>query len=273
MSIKTDFHLHSHFSDDCTTSMEDMIQTGIKKGFTSMCFTEHHDPNFPTRHGELETQFNLDLVAYYKELSQLKDKYCSQIKVLFGVELGLQAKLAKEHLFFTKGYDFDFIIGSSHLCNGGNPYFPEFFHGKIESNVYSEYFNSIIEIIKVFKDFDVYGHLDYIVRYGPTKNTHYSYKKYADIIDTILLLIIENNKGIEINTGGFKYGLGDANPCTDIIKRYRELGGEIITIGSDAHFTEYIGYEFDKASTILKSCGFQYYTVFEKRKASFLPLN
>lgn len=272
MTIKADFHLHSHFSADSDTPLETMIQAGIKKGLDIMCFTEHHDPEFPCRRGESRTMFHLDIAAFHKSLAQLKEKYSSQIKILFGVELGIQAKLAKEHLCYTNSYDFDFIIGSSHLCNGENPFYPEFFEGKLEEKAYSEYFHSILDNIKAFDNFDVYGHLDYIVRYGPNKNANYSYLKYADILDSILTLLIAKQKGIEINTGGLKYGLGDTNPCTDVIKRYRELGGEIITVGSDAHIPEYTGYEFEKAATILKSCGFDYYTVFEKRSATFLPL-
>ena len=83
---------------------------------------------------------------------------------------------------------------------------------------------------------------------------------------------ISKGKGIEVNTGGFKYGLGHPNPTEDIIRRYRELGGEIITMGADAHVPEYVAYEFDKTAQIIKNCGFKYYTVFKNRKAEFIPL-
>ena len=112
----------------------------------------------------------------------------------------------------------------------------------------------------------------YVVRYGPTKNQNYSYQKHADIIDRILRTILESGKGIELNTSGFRSGLGQPNPCVDILKRYKELGGEIITVGSDAHKPEHVGADFDKACTILKDCGFQYYTIFEKRAPEFIRL-
>ena len=115
-------------------------------------------------------------------------------------------------------------------------------------------------------DFDVYGHIDYVVRYGPNKNQFYSYKKFSDIIDEILKKIISTGHGIEINTAGFKYRLGHPNPTEDIIKRYHELGGEIITIGSDGHKPEHLAYDFNKIPALLNSCGFDYYTVFEGRK-------
>ena len=135
-----------------------------------------------------------------------------------------------------------------------------------------EYFESILENMEAFTDFDVYGHIDYIVRYNPNRKDNYSFSAYQDILDEILKKIIFLGKGIELNTGGFKYGLGHPNPHEDILKRYRELGGEIITTGSDAHVTDYLGYEFAKAYEILKKVGFSYYTIFKGRKPEFLRL-
>ena len=121
--------------------------------------------------------------------------------------------------------------------------------------------------------FDSYGHLDYVVRYGPARNLNYSYEAYQDLIDPILKTLIEKGKGLECNTGGLRYGLGHPNPCEDILRRYRQLGGEILTIGSDAHSPEQVGYGFQTASRLLAACGFRYYTVFHRRKPEFLPLD
>ena len=84
--------------------------------------------------------------------------------------------------------------------------------------------------------------------------------------------VIQKGKGIELNTAGFKYGLGFCHPHPDIIRRYRELGGEIITIGADAHKPEHIAYDFKKVSEILSMCGFKYYTEFKNRKPIFKQL-
>ena len=124
----------------------------------------------------------------------------------------------------------------------------------------------------MFDDVDVYGHIDYVVRYGPNKDKYYSYEDYSDVIDTALSMCIEHGVGIELNTGGLAYGLKHPNPREDVIKRYRELGGEIITVGADAHKPERIAYEFSKAGEILKQCGFKYYTVFKDRKPEFIKL-
>ena len=129
-----------------------------------------------------------------------------------------------------------------------------------------------LENIKKFSNFDVYGHLDYVIRYGATKDADYSYDKYKDILDKILEALLEKEKGLEINTGGLKSGLKDLHPCMDILKRYRALGGEIITVGSDAHNASCIGDSFDRAASVLLECGFQYYTIFDKRVPEFIKL-
>ena len=123
------------------------------------------------------------------------------------------------------------------------------------------------------KSYDTLGHLDYIVRYGPNKNQNYSYEAYASYIDPILQFLIEQHKCLEVNTAGLKYGLGHPNPEESVLKRYRELGGTLITIGSDAHRPEHIAYDFDKLESILKELGFRSYTIFRQREPVEMPLS
>lgn len=268
--ILWDSHMHSSFSADSKTDMEDMIQGAILQKLKGICFTEHLDPDYPpTPDNQI---FCLDLEAYAKKAALLKQKYADQLIVNFGIEYGLQPHLKDHFDSFMEKYPFDFVIGSSHVVHGFDPYYGEFFKGRQESDCYLEYFESIIENLKVFSNFDVYGHIDYIVRYGPSQNRDYSYKRYQDILDEILHTLIQKNIGIELNTGGYHYGLGEPNPCIDVIRRYRKLGGEIITVGADAHSTDKIAFAFDKAANVLKECGFQYYTVFKDRKPEFLRL-
>lgn len=263
-----DQHMHCNFSGDSDALPEDMIKAGIAHGLSGICFTDHLDYDYP----EEPNIFLLDFDNYFKVLSDLKEKYADKISVNIGIELGLQIQAAGQNLAVAEKYPFDFIIGSSHVVNHMDPYYPEFFAGRDEDAAYMEYFESVLENINSGVDFDVYGHIDYVVRYGPNKNAFYTYEKFKDIIDEILTHLISKGKGIEVNTGGFKYGLGHPNPTEDIIKRYRELGGEIITMGADAHVPEYVAYEFDKTAQIIKKCGFKYYTVFKNRKAEFIPL-
>lgn len=263
-----DQHMHCNFSGDSDALPEDMIKAGIAHGLSGICFTDHLDYDYP----EEPNIFLLDFDNYFKVLSDLREKYTDKISVNIGIELGLQTQAAGQNLAVAEKYPFDFIIGSSHVVNHMDPYYPEFFAGRDEDAAYMEYFESVLENINSDVDFDVYGHIDYVVRYGPNKNAFYTYEKFKDIIDEILTQLISKGKGIEVNTGGFKYGLGHPNPTEDIIKRYRELGGEIITMGADAHVPEYVAYEFDKTAQIIKNCGFKYYTVFKNRKAEFIPL-
>ena len=271
MAILTDFHTHSYFSGDCDTPMESMIIKAVSLDMTHLCFTEHLDLDYPVREGE-NINFDLNTRKYREEFLILKEKYKKDIHLLWGVELGLQNHIYPSLHTYVQENPFDFVIASSHLCDSADPYYPDFFENKNEDEVYAIYFSSILENVKNFSDYDVYGHLDYIVRYGPTKDARYSYEKYRDIFDSVLKTVIENGKGIEVNTGGIKYGLKDLHPCTAVLKRYKELGGEIITIGSDAHTPENLLHHFSRAKSILEECGFKYYTVFQERKPEFIRL-
>ena len=252
--------------------MEEMVLRGIELGLDTMCFTEHHDIDFPDSDDGPGANFLLNTDSYLYELIQMKEKYAGKIRILFGVELGLQPHLMRENAVYAKSYDFDLIIGSSHLCNGQDPYYPTFFEGRTDEEAYREYFESILENVKKFSNFDVYGHLDYVVRYGASLDRDYSYEKYKDILDRILESLLEKGKGIELNTGGIEKGMRDLHPCMGVLKRYRELGGEIITVGSDAHSPDRMAGSFHRACEVLKDCGFQYYTVFEKRLPEYKKL-
>lgn len=267
--IRADYHLHSSFSGDSSAPMEDMILKGIQLGLTHMCFTEHMDPDFPYPNPEEEGMFELNTDSYLYELARLKEKYASQIQLLFGVELGVQPHLRRELSIYAKSYDFDFIIASSHLCNKKDPYYPSFYEGRSDEEAYREYFLSILDNLRAFGNFDVYGHLDYVVRYGKNKDADYCYDKYKDIFDRILETLMEKEKGLELNTGAIGYGLKELNPCTELLRRYRKLGGELITVGSDAHDPQSVARGFDRAAQILTDCGFRYYATFEKRTPEF----
>jgi histidinol-phosphatase (PHP family) len=261
--------MHCHFSGDSEADPEDMIKAAQTAGLSGICFTDHLDYDFPS---EKPDEYVLNLADYDREMTALIEKYRDSFPVRHGIEIGIQPHLAKKLHRVVTEHDFDQVICSSHAIDGKDPYYKTFFVGREEHEAYRRYFTSILENLEVFSDFDVYGHIDYVVRYGPNTNKFYSYEAYADVLDAILRKLIDMGRGIEINTGGFKYGLGHPNPTEDILKRYRELGGEIITIGSDAHAPEHVAYAFEKVPGILREAGFRYYTVFEKRKPVFLPL-
>ncbi|MCI8373407.1 MAG: histidinol-phosphatase HisJ family protein [Lachnospiraceae bacterium] len=264
----SDYHVHSHFSGDSDTQPEDIIRRAIELEMSSICFTDHYDLDYPD---EPEI-FLLDISRYFESLRLLQDKYSAHIQIRIGLELGLQQHLQKECCAIAAAYPFDFIIGSSHVVNHRDPYYPSYFEGRTEEDGYREYFQSILDNLTVFEDFDVYGHLDYVIRYGPNQDQFYSYAQYQDILEQILKTCLEKNIGLELNTGGLARGLRHPHPHPDILKRYQELGGEILTIGSDAHISQNLAYDFHKIRDFLEYCGFSYYTVFEKRKPQFIKL-
>lgn len=269
--ILADSHVHSEFSSDSTTPVTDVIEKAIQTGMSYFYLTDHHDIDFPIEAaGGLDFQLNTPL--YLSKLSELKEHYQNQIEVRTGVELGLMKHIGEKLRAYVTEFNFDFVIGSSHLVRGMDPYYPKYFEGRSQTAAYREYFESIYENIQVFHDYDVYGHLDYVVRYGPSKNIDWNFKDYADLFEVILTTLIEQGKGIEINTAGLYKGLGYPHPHKDILTMYRKLGGEIITIGSDAHTADFLGYGFEQAEQLLLSCGFRYYTLFRNRKPDFLPL-
>lgn len=263
-----DCHVHSSFSSDSKAPMELMIQEAVRRKIPALCFTEHMDPDFPA--GELS--FLVDLPSYEKTFLELKEKYCDQIELLFGLEVGLQPHLTEELPALAVSRNFDFLIGSAHVVDRMDPYDGIFFQGRSEQEAYLRYFQVLLENLNLFSCFDTCGHIDYVVRYGPNQNRDYSYKNYQEILDEILKTLVDKQIGLECNTAGFKYGLGHPNPTEDILRRYRELGGEILTLGSDAHKPEHLAYDFSKIGDLLRACGYKYYTVFRQRKPHFYPL-
>ncbi len=263
-----DTHMHTSFSGDSTADPDSMAEAAIEHGLSGICITDHEDLEYP----EPDICFELNFPEYEAAIRGLAERFRGRLPILWGVEIGLQTQLAGVHRELIRSYNFDIVIGSSHVVHGVDPYYGSYYEGRTELEAYREYFESILENIQAFDDFDVYGHLDYVVRYGPNKDAFYSYQAFSDIFDEILRILIRKGKGIELNTAGFKYGLEHPNPTEDVIRRYRELGGEIITIGSDAHKPEHVAYAFGRVPAILRSCGFSHYTVFRNRKPEFLPL-
>lgn len=270
--ITADFHVHSDFSADGKARMEDMIKQAIKSGLKTICFTDHMDYDYPKIYG---VSFEFDPVEYIKAIESLKEKYRPQIEILTGVELGLQPQVTDSMSALINSYPFDFVIGSVHVVDQIDPFYPHYWEDITEAEGIYKCFKAIKECCELYHGFNVCGHIDYIVRYAPSakiKYKGYSYSDYADITDEILKTLLKYQKGIELNTAGYKYGLGHPHPRTEILRRYKELGGEIITIGSDAHKPEHLCYDFDRAEALLKELGYRYYTIFREGKPNMVKL-
>lgn len=266
--MRSDVHMHTWFSNDSETDPEKMIQESIRRGLKMICFTDHYDKDNFDWGGDI----TLDEEKYFAAMPILKEKYKDQIDIRIGVEIGLQPHLSEFYHQWVSDYPLDFVIGSVHSAEGHDIATKIIYENHSDTEAYRIYFEEMLEDVQKIKSFDVLGHMDYMIRYSKGQAASYDPKDYMEIIDEILRIQISEGRGVELNMSGLKYGLGFAHPHIEILKRYRELGGEVITVGSDGHIPEHIAYDFHIADDILKECGFRYYTEFKNRKPEFLKL-
>ncbi|HLS65633.1 MAG TPA: histidinol-phosphatase HisJ family protein [Pseudogracilibacillus sp.] len=256
-----DYHMHTNFSADSDAPMEAMIEKAIEKGFQEICFTEHVDYDYP----DPTITFDLDVVVYDKKIKELQDKYADSITVKKGVEIGVQPHVLDDCEVLANEEQFDFIICSMHATDGKNLHRGDFFEGRTPEEAYEIYFTEFHECIKQFKQYSILGHLDLVKRYKKLDTD----RNFHELIEPILKTVIEDGKGIEVNTSGFAYGLGSGMPSTDMLKLYKDCGGEIITVGSDAHEPYQIGHRIKETYELLQSLGFSYVATFSDRKPEF----
>lgn len=263
-----DSHIHSDISFDGRFSIDDFVSTARDMGLSGITFTEHYDIyDGMDPHDEKAKPF--DKEEYKDKISLAKERFGDYMRK--GVEIGLRPDSKKEIEEIASFFDYDFIIGSSHIaCMKNISHDHSFYSGLTKKESYEKYLEEVYENIRLcHNSFDVYGHLDYVARYGKYENPE---MEISDTLDEVLKLIIEKGKGIELNTASFRLGLGDPHPNRKILKRYKELGGDIITLGSDAHSPEHLSFSFDEASKILRDVGFEYYSVYVQRKPEFIRL-
>lgn len=265
-----DYHVHTHFSTDSEVLPHEHINKAISLGMKEICFTDHTDFDYPLDKGKVV--FTFEPEAYFDEMSKIQEQYQNQIKIKIGVELGLNPSIYERNKDFVEKYPFDFVIGSSHIVHGIDPFYPEYWEDLSSVEGIMKYYEAILYNVKHYDNYNVYGHLDYIRRYVPDKSYVYNNDVFFDITEEILKTIVETGHGIELNTRGLSKGITDFIPTITLLKRYKALKGEIITIGSDAHFTKALGYGFKTTMDILSDSGFSYYTTFEKRKPTFVKL-
>lgn len=248
--------------------MEKMVRRAVELGLKEITFTDHVDYDYPDMDGEF---FEVNFDKYMEEIEKLKSKY-PEIEILMGVEIGYQPQVIERIDKLVRSFPFDFVMGSIHACDGLDLYTGEFFEGKTKQSSYQGYLNNLKDCVKNFDNCDVFGHLDVIIRYGRFRNNDLEYDEFQETLDKILKLIIQKDKGIELNTSGPRYNLDDMHPQKDILEKYHDLGGKILTLGSDAHKTKDLGAGFKEATDNLKNIGFTKVTKFKKRKPIFIPL-
>lgn len=259
-----DFHMHTDFSPDSSMTMAEAIETAIKKKLRIICFTDHVDYDFDGENND----FKIDYTDYFRHIEDMRKRYENKIEIRAGVEFGLQPHLADRYYKDIQSHPFDFIIGSIHSVAKTDLFTGIFFDKRDQRAAYEDYYKDLKSIVGNFQGYSVIGHLDVIKRYGGF-DAILPFESCKDLVEDILITLIENGKGIELNTSGIRYKLGDYHPSADIIRLYHALGGEIITIGSDSHSPRQIAFDFDNALEFLRKAGFKYITTFQQLKPEF----
>lgn len=260
----SDYHVHSEFSGDSIEKLENIINRAKEIGLKELAITDHYDFDMKNT-----PDFMVNLEKYVPKILDLKEIHKKEIDIKLGLEFGMQKHLGELGKNIINKYPFDYVLSSVHSIETIDVSLPEFFKNKSPEEAHGKYFQAVLDCINAYDDFSVCSHLDFITRYGGEKFKNLDYKKHWDIIETILNRIIEKNKGIEINTSGFRYGENRFYPCEDIVKRYFQLGGEIITIGSDAHKAKDIAMNFKEVYDFLESINVKYISSFDRREVSF----
>lgn len=262
-----DSHVHSIISHDGISSISQYITKASQIGVDEITFTEHYD-NYSSIITKLKS---LDISEYNQKFIEEKDK--TDFCINFGLEVGLQPDIVSDIEHLLNQYNFDFIIGSSHITGKKDISMDKSFFEDLNRNeAYIKYFKEVLENIKLYNNFDVYGHLDYIVRYGGYIDNKIIYNDFKDLLDEILLSLIKKEKGIEINTSGFRYNIGSFHPNKEIIKRFIELGGSIITIGSDAHKIDDLARDFKIVYEALEELKVKKIAYYRNRKPYFIKM-
>lgn len=263
--IVLDCHNHAEFSFDSKVPLQTVIDTAFNRGANIYAITEHCDVN----------STDIDLLENTKNyLNAIKSVVKpDNFTLIKGIELGqpLQNHTLSKQLCALE--DLDFVIGSMHNVDGYQDYYYLDFHElglEQVTKITDLYYNEMLEMT-LKADFDVLGHITYPLRYFHRRDFQMDFTRYDDIIREILINAITNSKGIEINSSTFR-AFGEPLPSKKYVKLYHDLGGEILSIGADAHVEENILKDIDKATQLAIDVGFTHLTYFKNRKPNFVKI-
>lgn len=265
-----DYHVHTSYSDDSEYPMENVVKDAISLGLEEICFTDHvdygvkrdwDDPRGMTYRrggpGEPERMAlaNVDYPRYAAEIAALKDKYKDQITLKMGMEFGMQVHTISQYEKLFSAWPFDFIILSVHQVEDREFWTQDFQRGRTQAEYNLRYYEEMLALVKKYHNYSVLGHMDLISRYDRAGS--FPFEKIRPLVTEILKTVIADGKGIEVNTSSYRYGLRDLTPSIDILRLYRDLGGRIITIGSDSHRKEHLGTHIKNTMVEIENTGFK----------------
>ena len=277
-----DYHVHTAYSDDSEYPMERVVLDAISMGITEICFTDHVDYGVKRdwddprgmlyrRGGPGEPEqmplANIDHPRYAEEIAALREKYAPYIFIKMGAEFGMQQHTIPEFETLFSRYPYDFIILSVHQVNNQEFWNQEYQKGRSQEAYILGYYEEVLALVQKNPHYSVLGHLDLIARYDKIGN--FPFEKIQPILREILQCVIQNGKGIEVNTSCFRYGLSDLTPSRKILELYKSMGGQILTIGSDSHKKEHLGSHISTTITRLKEMGFMSICTYNQMQPTF----
>jgi histidinol-phosphatase (PHP family) len=265
--IPHDYHMHSEFSIDSQVPVAERCEQAIALGLAEICITDHWDC-----HPLEESRGYYQAQPYFDEVQRCRDLYAGRVQLRAGVEIGEPHLCLEQAEALTAAYPYDFVIGSLHWVGEGMVMDQSYFwEGREQREAYETYYSELLRMVAV-GGFDVIGHLDVPKRLGFVVYGSYASGDYEEQIRAVLRTAIERGIGIEINTGTARRSVGIFSPPLDVLRWYKELGGEILTIGSDAHHADQMAFRFDEVPAMLAAAGFTAVTCFERREPRFVDL-
>jgi histidinol-phosphatase (PHP family) len=257
MNYLVDYHHHTNNSFDSNAIMEEVCLRAIDKDIKEICFTEHFSLN-PLA----PTYGHIDFNKYFREVQACRENFEGKLVIKTGIEICEPHMLNEQYGKVLNPLKLDFILGSIHNIN--NRKLRSFLNIKDKDAIYRGYFTELLKMV-CLADIDALAHLDLMKRYANTEYGSYSFENFKEILVEILEKAIERDIGIEINTSGMRGKLNESLPSIEVLKLYKELGGELLTVGSDSHFSDSVGAYIVEAITIAKHCGFKYIFIYENR--------
>ena len=265
-----DYHVHTEYSDDSVYPMEDVVKDAIRLGLDEICITDHVDygvkvdwdsgKEFRYRHGK--PLANVDYPRYAAQIERMQRLYQNKITVKMGMEFGVQTHTIPQFEALFRRYPLDFIILSIHQVEDKEFWTQDFQQGRTQQEYNERYYEEMLRVVKAYKDYSVLGHVDLIKRYD--KAGLYPFDKVKPMIAEILKTVIADGKGIELNTSSHRYGLTDSMPSAELLRLYKDLGGSIVTIGTDSHAPAHLGTFISEAKGRLRELGFLHFYTYDK---------
>ena len=266
---KIDYHTHGKFSFDSTDEYMDEYNAAKEKGINDLIFTEHCECNLKsaTPPGVKERPL-FDHEGYWNCIKNFRDT--SGLDFGIGLEMGQITQNLERAENILASHEWDFIIASLHNMKDEYDFSLLKYGERDIDKTFRDYLAELYEITESNK-FCVLGHIYYPLRYIKAQGFELDYTKYDAEMAQILKLAAQNGKGIEINISEKSYNKSKEDWLFHLryTKIFRDLGGEIITTGSDGHNPDAVGKNIDDATEILKEAGFRYVSKFRKMKPTF----